>query len=109
MRYLPIIILALTVTGCATYSATQPYRDAAGQKYQITGHVEELSFKTQININNTEVINGQLSMMGSGVLEGTYQGKPVVADCNLVRRGGDNNQLICQISIDGEHATNLTF
>lgn len=105
-----ILLIALSiVTACATYTSTQPYRSESGDKYQITGRVEELSYKTQIEINGETVIDGQLSAWdGSGSLSGNYQGEPVMLNCVSTVKGA-GRELFCQVFISGDHAANLTF
>lgn len=109
MRNSIILTAAFLITGCATYTATQPYRDTTGDKYQITGRVEEVTYKTEIEINGETVISGNLSQWdGSGSLNGEYQGKPVNANCAQQVKGA-GTQLVCQVFISGDHAANLTF
>jgi hypothetical protein len=101
--------LILLLTGCAA-TATQNWRTApelSSPVWKITGEQGAWG-AMKVSINDELVLDGRVSIWtGTGQLEGTYDGKPVTADCKKGR--GSKVRTQCALTIDGRKATTLYF
>lgn len=102
-------LLVLLAAACAS-TPTQSYRPrGSDDAWQISGNYTPITEALAIRINGLEVMDGRLSFFGnSAELHGTYQDKPVTANCyKRLSWGGEKTE--CQVLVSNEHAATLQF
>lgn len=123
MKRITALLLALTVTGCAsthTFQASPQFYRAKGQddQIQITGKIvqdiKQGAFTATIKNHVTIFFNGQPQIDGfldgsqSGELSGQpFEGKNTSASCSAKAVTKDWSELKCIVFIDNERAATL--
>lgn len=123
MKRITALLLALTVTGCAstaTYHASPQFYRAKGQddQIQITGQVKQdvsysitgdkASNKVSIFFNGQTQIEGLLDGRGFGEFSGQkYNDKNTSASCSAKHVSKEWVELKCIVFIDNERAATL--
>lgn len=112
MKALIAALAVLALAGCATTATSTAYR-SAGQvdAWQIGGSFDGVNGIT-ITINGNKVIEesmGMFSGIGSREFTGTYQGKPILAECEYKRQFYAAGYMQCQVFVSNERAANLRF
>ena len=107
MKKLILMALLITVVACTSASPKQYYRPVgAEQQVELFGRFDQITYKHQVLINDTVVIDGELSYnYEDGHFSGEYQGMKVTSDCHWKLK----KDLYCQVKINDEMAANLTF
>lgn len=119
-----LVVAALLLSACAS-NATAPaqYYRAAGQQEQlaVAGTLQQTQGLTtatnqvSVTINGQRVAGGEFSG-GSAEFSGSFNGKPVIADCSAIAAGNlmhqltwgyDRTDVKCLVFIAGERAANL--
>lgn len=123
MNKLPsLLILAVLLSGCAInamdVSPRQSYRPPGSKElWDISGSMhsnyDRLTGVTlrqlAVSINETPVINGNLSAMATGELTGRYKDHKVNSICTSEVKTESWMDVRCTILIDNERAATLTF
>jgi len=123
MNKLPsFLLLTVLLAGCAInavdVSPRQSYRPPGSKElWDISGSLnskyDQLTGVTQrylsVYINETPVINGGLSAMGTGELIGRYNDHKVNSICTSEVKTETWMDMRCTILIDNERAATLTF
>jgi hypothetical protein len=114
---LAVIIAALLAAACAsTHTApAQSYRmKGAADVINITGKIDRedrvlaVNHILTVSLNQKPALTGSIGY-GTGDLSGTWNGKPLMALCNMQGDYLSHYAIHCRIVIDGEFATTLTF
>ncbi len=125
MKRIKALLLALTITGCAstqTYHAAPQFYRAKGQddQIQISGQVKQdyeykitgdkYANRVTITFNGTIQIDGLLDARGFGEFSGQpFQEKPTSASCSSKPVSKGWVELKCIVFIDNERAATLTM
>lgn len=109
-----ISALALLLAACATtQTAIQPYRArGADSAVLVSGQLASgmASYSLQLLVAGAAVAAGDLDSSGNGILQGTWDGKPVVSDCaGKTGFWSGATTVRCHVTIAGEHAATLQF
>lgn len=123
MKRITALLLALTVTGCAsthTFQAAPQFYRAKGQdnQIQITGNVQQdyedkilygtVKNKVTIYFNGIPQIEGLLDAQQNGELSGhPFEGKNTSASCSGKPVTREWTELKCIVFIDNERAATL--
>ena len=97
--------LAVTISGCSALAPTadQHYTSRNG-KLNIRGELVDSS-SVRIFVNGDKVIADEVSLVtGDGRFTGSWQGKPVSADC-VTAAGGKLGATTCMVVVDGDRVT----
>lgn len=119
-RFFTLIIAASLLAGCATIhqAGSQPYRArGTDQAHNVSGQLEfrdalfTLIHDVTITIDGATVIRGELSSGGTGILHGTWKGRPIEADCTKVQASvwSKSYNVRCIVISDNERMASLTF
>lgn len=115
MKRITALLLALTVTGCAStyHAAPQAYR-AKGQDNQIiiTGKADSSLTENKVHLyfDGLEQISGELDRHYNAELTGKpYNGKNTSATCTGTRKTSAWVEVRCIVFIENERAATLTF
>ena len=124
MRILLIILLSIVAAACThvttDVSPSQAYRPAgADNLWKITGHLDSTYHEgaasvtvqrlLNVYIDNTPVVKGLLSAMGTGELSGRYLDHAVDVVCTSERKTVNWIDVRCLVLVDNERAVTLTF
>lgn len=125
MKRITALLLALSITGCAsthTFQAAPQYYRAKGQdnQIQITGKIQQdmkegvftSTIKNHVTIffNGAPQIDGYLDGQQTGELTGQpYEGKNTSASCSAKAVTKEWSELKCIVFIDNERAATLTM
>lgn len=124
MNGLKLITLAavVAIAGCSAkttdISPAQYYRAENSQsQWKITGNLNNefdqvfgrITRQLSVFIEGEEVINGNLSAVGTGELSGNYKGTPIDTICSSERKTRDWIEVRCMVLVDNERAATLTF
>jgi len=93
---------AVSLSGCAvvTPETESRYVSADGQ-LEIHGELVDSS-GVRIFVNDSKVIEGHVSLVrGDGEFAGSYQGKPVSADCSTAG-GSKRHATTCLVAVGNE-------
>ena len=97
--------LAVTMSGCAVLApVTGSQYTSRDGKLAIKGELVDCS-DVRIFVNGDKVIDDRVSLVrGDGKFDGTWQGKPVSADCSTAseRTTGATR---CTVAVAGERVT----
>lgn len=110
-----LIVLALTIAGCATKSVSpsQMYRfEGESNGTKIQGAVRQTMTETmmQVAFDDQRVLIGYLPNDFNGeVTGGNWRGKPVSAVCNGKKSGKYTQAVNCMIFVGNERTVTLTF
>jgi hypothetical protein len=98
-------VMAVTMSGCAAFApVTDSHYTSRDGKLDIHGELIDSS-DVRIFVNGAKVIDDQISLLhGDGKFDGSYQGKPVRADC-ATSAGRQANATLCTVAVDGERVT----
>ncbi len=108
MKKVFVILASLTCMGCAA-SASHTYRPDANPsaEWQIEG-TQSAFGALLITINGNSVIQGAMRIWsGDGKFTGTYEGQPVVADCD--KGAGSYVRTRCVLTMNNEKIATLYF
>ena len=97
--------LAATMSGCAMLApVTGSHYTSRDGTLDIHGELVD-STEVRIFVNGGKVIDDHLSLLhGDGRFDGSYQGKPVIAEC-ATPAGRKLNATTCMVAIGGERVT----
>jgi hypothetical protein len=110
MKTIIAILLAATLTACATPSQVQGYRPAnyAGAPMQISGEWNELSSEITIFVDGQPALKGKVSpWTGTGGFSGQYQGYTISANCSI--NYYYRPKKMCTVAVNNEQAATLMF
>jgi hypothetical protein len=99
------IALAVTISGCAAVAPAggNQYTSRDG-KLNIRGELVDSS-SVRIFVNGDKVIADEVSLVtGDGRFDGSWQGKPVSANC-VTAAGGRLGTTTCTVAVAGERVT----
>lgn len=114
IKRLSIAAAAVLMAACATtQTAIQPYRaPGAVSSVLVSGQLSSgmASYTLHLLVSGAAVASGDLDAAGSGILQGTWDGKPVVSDCaGKTGFWSGATTVRCHVTIAGEHAATLQF
>ena len=99
------VALAVTMAGCTSFAqVTASHYTSKDGKLAIQGELID-STDIRIFVNGEKVIDDNVSLLhGDGKFNGSYQGKPVSADC-ATPTGRKLNATTCTVAVAGEQVT----
>ena len=99
------VAFVLTLSGCASFApVTASHYTSKDGTLTIHGQLVDNS-DVRIFVNGEKVIDDQVSLLhGDGKFNGTYQGKPVSADCSTPE-GRKLSVTTCTVAVAGERVT----
>jgi hypothetical protein len=104
-KFMIAAALAVTMSGCAVLApVTGSQYTSRDGKLDIKGELVDSS-DVRIFVNGDKVIDDRVSLVrGDGKFDGTWQGKPVSADCSTAadRMTGATR---CTVAVAGERVT----
>jgi hypothetical protein len=103
-KFMIAAALAVTMSGCAVLApVTGSQYTSRDGKLDIKGELVDSS-DVRIFVNGAKVIDDRVSLVrGDGKFDGTWQGKPVSADCSTAaERTGATK---CTVAVAGERVT----
>ena len=104
-KFIIAVALAVTMAGCASFTTvTASHYTSRDGKLAIQGELVD-STDVRIFVNGEKVIDDKVSLLhGDGKFNGSYQGKPVSADC-ATPAGRKLNATTCTVAVAGEQVT----
>ena len=104
-KFIVAAALVATMSGCAMLApVTGSHYASRDGKLKIDGELVD-STNIRIFVNGDKVIDDQVSLLqGDGRFQGSYQGKPVKADC-ATPPGRTLNATTCAVAVGGERVT----
>jgi hypothetical protein len=105
-KFMIVAALAVTMSGCAMFTPTTTNSHYTSRDGKLAIHGELIdSTGVRIFINGEKVIDDNVSLLhGDGEFKGSYQGKPVSADC-ATPAGRKLNATTCTVAVSGERVT----
>ena len=104
-KFIIAVALAVTMSGCTSLTpVTASHYESKDGKLAIQGELVD-STDVRIFVNGEKVIDDKVSLLhGDGKFNGSYQGKPVSADC-ATPAGRKLNATTCTVAVAGERVT----
>lgn len=104
-KFMIVTALVATMSGCGMFApVTGSHYTSRDGKLEIHGELVD-STDVRIFVNGDKVIDGHVSLLrGDGRFDGSYQGKPVIAEC-ATPAGRKLNATTCMVAIGGERVT----
>ena len=98
-KFIITVAFVLTLSGCASLApVTASHYTSKDGTLTIHGQLVD-GAGVKIFVNGDKVIDDQVSLLhGDGKFNGTYQGKPVSADCSTTA-GRQLNTTMCTVAV----------